>query len=111
MFYDIFVNLCKQKDVKPSRVAIETGIPKSAVSNWKKNWLEGKEVVPQNKNLQSIAIYFDVPTDYLLGKTNGFTFDSIAFALNNEIKELSDDKKQILLELAQFLKQQQEKGK
>lgn len=67
MFYDRYVQLCEQKDVKPSRAAIDAGVPKSAVSNWKENWRNGIEVLPSNKNARKIAQYFGVAVDYIVG--------------------------------------------
>ena len=60
-FYDIFVDVCKQKGVKPSRAAEDCGINRSNVSNWKNNGY-----TPRGEALQRIADYFGVTTDYLL---------------------------------------------
>lgn len=116
MFFDVYSELCKEKGVSPSRAAIEMGINKGTVSIWKNQGTN-----PQVLQLHKIASYFNVSVDYLLGKTDkktasavdadAVTFDDFTFALYNETKELSDDKKQALLEMAQFFKQQQEKGK
>lgn len=62
MFYDIYVDLCKQKGKSPSAVAQELGINKSNVSNWKNNGY-----TPRGAVLNKIAEYFGVSIDYLLG--------------------------------------------
>lgn len=62
MFYDKLKELCENKGVKPSRVAIECGFSKGTVSHWKN---EG--TIPQREILIKIAEYFDVSIDYLLG--------------------------------------------
>ena len=67
MFYDRFIQLCEQKGVKPTRAALDTGIARSAVSNWKSNWQRGIESLPSTNNAQALAEYFNVPVDYLLG--------------------------------------------
>jgi transcriptional regulator with XRE-family HTH domain len=63
VFYDIFVALCAQRGVKPSRVAEECGISRSNVASWK-----AKGYTPRGEALQVIADYFGVPVDQLLGK-------------------------------------------
>lgn len=68
MFYDNFVRLCKQKHVKPTRAALEAGVARSAVSNWKSNWERGIEVFPTSVNAKALAAYFGCSVDYLLGK-------------------------------------------
>lgn len=62
MFFDRYCELCKQKGISPSRAAIEMGINKGTVSVWK-----NKGTSPQAAQLQKIADYFNVSTDYLLG--------------------------------------------
>lgn len=63
MFYDIFKKLCDQRGIKPGPVAEACGINRSNVSLWK-----SKGYTPRGDALQSIADYFGVSTDYLLGK-------------------------------------------
>ena len=62
MFYDLFIELCRQKGIAPTRAAVEIGLSKSTPTTWKK-----KGLTPQGATLQKIADYFDVTTDYLLG--------------------------------------------
>lgn len=61
MFYDIFLQLCRQKGIAPSRAAEEIGINRANVSNWK-----NKGYTPRGKTLNDVAEYFGVPVDYLL---------------------------------------------
>ena len=60
-FYENFAALCKQKGMKPSRVAEECGINRSNVSNWKKNGY-----TPRAEDLKKIAEFLHVPVGYLL---------------------------------------------
>ncbi len=118
MFYDRFIQLCEQKGMKPTRVAIENGIARSAVSNWKSNWANGIESLPSAANANALAAYFGVSVDYLLGNEetekpatgegNGLGFDDFTYALHNETKKLTEENKQKLLEMAKFFQQQQE---
>ena len=74
------------------------------------------------KRIAKIADYFEVSTDYLLGKTDNPTphsaeksldeqLDGLSFALYGEVKDFDDDDKEKLLEYVKFLKQQKEKDK
>lgn len=62
MFFDIYRDLCKSRNISPSAAAIEMGINKGTVSIWK-----NKGTVPQTPQLKKIADYFNVSVDYLLG--------------------------------------------
>lgn len=64
MFYEIYRDLCLSSGVSPNNVAKELSIASGAVTGWK----NGR--VPQPATLRKIADYFDVPIDYLLGKTH-----------------------------------------
>lgn len=61
MFYEKFSALCKSRKKTPSAVLEEIGLTRSTASFWKKG------SVPSSENLQKLAEYFGVPTDYLLG--------------------------------------------
>ncbi|MBR2503294.1 MAG: helix-turn-helix domain-containing protein [Oscillospiraceae bacterium] len=60
MFIDIFLQLCEENDVKPTRVANEIGSSSASVVKWRKG------AIPQGITLQKIADYFGVSVDYLL---------------------------------------------
>lgn len=81
-FYDRYVILCNKKGVKPSRAAIEIGMTKTAVSNWK-----ARNTTPTDSNLKKIADYFGVSTDYLLGRTDSpdIASDKIKITVDNEV--------------------------
>ena len=57
-FYDKFIGLCRDKDVKQSRVCTDIGINKSAASRWKNGG------VPDGSTVLKICKYFDVPVSY-----------------------------------------------
>ena len=61
MFYDIFLQLCAEKGVKPTRVALDLGYSKNAATKWKAG------SIPSGAALQKLADYFGVSVDYLLG--------------------------------------------
>ena len=63
MFYDVFLKLCKERNIKPGRAADEIGISRATVTNWKKNGYS-----PRQNILEKIANYFNVSSDYFMEK-------------------------------------------
>ena len=62
-FYNIFIRLCNEHNVKPSPMLESIGIQKTAATNWKK-----RKSNPTYANLQKIADYFGVSVEYLKGE-------------------------------------------
>lgn len=62
-FYERFEWLCEKKGITPTQAARDVGIRQSVVSMWKK-----RGSTPSGKTLNRLAEYFEVSTDYLLGK-------------------------------------------
>ena len=85
-------------------------------------WNTGK-TTPRMKNLEVIADYLETTTDYLLTglgeKEKAPTqegereigFDDSTYAFYEESKDLPDEKKKMLLEMARFMKADIEKEK
>lgn len=63
IFYKNYLRLCNSVKKAPSKVALELGLTKSAVSRWK----TGGE--PTDATLQKIADYFGVPISTLIEET------------------------------------------
>ena len=64
MFYEIFSELCLSHGEAPNTVAKKLGVASGTVSEWKK----GR--IPKNSTLKKLSVYFEVTSEYLLGKTN-----------------------------------------
>lgn len=63
MFYDIYVQLCKDHGEKPYALPLKLGAKSnSMVAQWKRGSL------PRSDMLQRIADYFSVTTSYLMGQ-------------------------------------------
>lgn len=110
MFYDLFIELCRQKGIAPTRAAVEIGLSKSTPTTWKK-----KGLTPQGATLQKIADYFDVTTDYLLGTEtekdpatgSEVSEDDLKFALFGG--EATDKQLDEVRRFAQFIKERDRK--
>lgn len=64
MFYEIFDRLCRENHTSPFSVCIKLGFSRSTPSYWKRSG-----GIPKRDALEKIAAYFNVPVDYLLGRT------------------------------------------
>lgn len=62
MFYKQFIQLCKIKGERPCNVLSTLGISTGNLSNWKRGMAVKSDI------LILIADYFNVSTDYLLGR-------------------------------------------
>ncbi|NFO58512.1 helix-turn-helix transcriptional regulator [Clostridium botulinum] len=94
------MNLEKKK-ITQEKLANKFFLTKSAISKY-----ENGVNTPENKLLQNMADYFDVSTDYLLGRTN--KKDKIKYRKDDDIllslyKNLSDYNKAQLISYAEFL--------
>lgn len=79
MFYDRFVELCKKKNVSANRALIDCKISRTAVAKWKSG------STPNGSNIQKLADYFNVSTDYLLGT------ETEKAPVSNDKRQISDD--------------------
>lgn len=62
-FYENYLRLCNEIKKSPSAVALELGLTKTAVSNWK-----NRGTSPTDANAQLIADYFKITVSELLGE-------------------------------------------
>ena len=62
-FFTNYENLCKEQKSTPSGIANKLGISNSTVNKWRNG------AIPRGTALNSIANYFGVSIDYLLGNT------------------------------------------
>ena len=77
-------------------------------------WEQGRRELDYD-SLKDIANLFDVSTDFLLGRVtnkddrigdNDIVLDDFQFALYGEVKELTEEQKQDLLEMIKLFKKQ-----
>lgn len=90
-FCDRFLALCKTCGKTPSAVLKEIGLTRMNASLWKKGSM------PSSTNLQKLADYFSVPTDYLLGTSKTITNAAGHTNTQNTIAEAEIEKDKIHL--------------
>ena len=98
MFGDIFKQLRLEKGLSQDRIAEELDVSQPLIAKW-----ESHQSTPAPEMLDYIADYFDVSTDYLIGRTNDRRYfklndDSIEDfnLLFNKYKGLSDSDKEFM---------------
>lgn len=115
MFIERLLKLINEKNITKSKLLSDLSLNKNSILNWQE-----RGTVPSADVMDSIADYFNVSIDYLLGKTdikekspNDITFDDFTYAMHNESKDLSDEDKEMLLYLARKMKNRldEKKGK
>lgn len=65
MFLKIFTQLKRERDINDRQFALTSNIPYSTVRGW-----TYQKKLPDLEGLIKIADYFEVSTDYLLGRSN-----------------------------------------
>ena len=70
MFWDRYLELCKRDGVRPTRAALDAGLSKGSVNNWKQSYLKGIDAQPSASTARKLAEYFHVSVDYLLNETD-----------------------------------------
>lgn len=113
--YEIIDQLCAEKGISGSKMCDDLGMSRSTLTELRK----GRAKTLKLEKASKIADYFGVSVDYLLGndpkaKTPAeadVTFDDFTYAMHHESKELTEENKQKLLEMARFFKMQQDKEK
>lgn len=91
--YEVFEQLLQKYGVTPYKVAKESGVTQTALSNWK----AGRST-PTTKTLQKIADYFGVTIDYLMtGKEE--TTDKPSLTKKDE-RDIAKDLENIMQKLS-----------
>lgn len=103
-FASILKQLRLQKGLTQPQLAERLGISRSAISMYERG-----ERVPDTATMEAIAALFGVDMNYLYGMPT-VTFDDFTYALHNESKDLTEENKQKLLEMARLFKLAQQHG-
>lgn len=112
-FYSNFLSMCNSIGKTPSKVVMEVGLKKSAVTRWKAG---GN---PTDATAQKIADYFGVPVSELTEETKkapthsdrrAVSDEDIKFALFDGAQDITDDMFEEVKDFAKYI-QQREKNK
>ena len=64
MFWERLVALCAEKDIYPYSLCVKLGLSNATATKWKNG------AIPHGTTIKKISDYFNVSSDYLLGKTD-----------------------------------------
>lgn len=100
-FWEMFYNLCIENGTRPNTVAKELGFSSAVCTQWKKG-----QQKPSVEKIAKIAEYFNVSTDYLLGKetVRHATDDELKFALFNGSEGVTDEMFNEVKQFAEMVK-------
>lgn len=115
MFYDRFVHLCAQRNISPSKAAVEAGLSKSTVSKWKST----PEAEPTGNALKKLSEYFGISIAEVLGsekevpssvphKQNDI-LDEVDLAFYDGYRELSEDDKETVRDMVRVMRERRAK--
>lgn len=96
----------KKLGMTQTELGEKLGVQKNAVSKWECGRVDD---IPASK-IRAMAALFGVPTSYLIDD-EAMDFDDFTYAMHNETKDLPEAKKQMLLEMARFMKADLERDK
>ena len=94
-----FNELLNREHVTQKEVAAICNVSTSTVSTWSKGLN-----MPRMDKIEILANHFNRPKSYFIEEhEEGVSFDDFTYALQNEVKTLTDMDKQILLSMAKQL--------
>ena len=99
IFQKRFNELLDRQHITQKEIASICRVSKSTVSSWSKGLN-----MPRMDKIELLANYFGLPKSHFIEENaNSITMDDFTYALQNEVKTLTDMDKQILLSMAKQL--------
>lgn len=83
MFLERFEGLVKERNLSKAQLIRATGISEGAIDGWRK-----KGTMPTSDCLCKLADFFEVSTDYLLGRSNDIGIVEVTRNISSDEKEL-----------------------
>lgn len=97
----------KQLGLTQTELGEKLGVQKNAVSKWETGRVDD---IPGSK-VRAMAALFGVSPSYLIDDgEETVRFDDFTYAMYNEARDLPEEKKQMLLEMAKFMKAELKKN-
>lgn len=93
-----FNELLDREHITQKEVAAICKVSTSTVSTWSKGIN-----MPRMDKIEALANHFGLPKSHFIEQAGGLTLDDFTYALQNEVKTLTDMDKQILLSMAKQL--------
>ena len=103
---DRVFKLMEEKGVTAAEVSKGSSIPKSTITEWKKGRSK-----PSSEGIIKLSEYFDVSTDYLLGRSDRRHMTPTIAAHTDDPKGLPPEAQDEVLQYIEFIKQKYGIGK
>lgn len=97
MFYDKFIQLCNDRDERPTVVAVQIGLNKSSATAWKRG------ATPSDVTIARLAEHFGVPASYFkddVSISNAEEKTDVDRELESLLRDLTDDDKRYVIAYA-----------
>lgn len=110
MFGDIFKELRIQKNLSQDKISEDLDVSQGLITKW-----ESHQSTPSPEMLDYIADYFDVSTDFLIGRTNDKRYYSsnsdnrTVNILYSKVKDLPEEQQQFILNVTNTIMNQIDK--
>lgn len=111
-FYSRLLAICSKKGISITALLKEMGLSTSMGTKWRNG------TTPNLETVQNIAKHLNVTVAYLIGETDNplppdddVSMDDISYALFDEVKELSEEQKQEILNFARFMREKRKNEK
>ncbi|WP_429969083.1 helix-turn-helix domain-containing protein [Enterococcus sp. AZ136] len=82
--FDRLKLLCEKQGISVNDLEEKLGIGRNSLYSWKKN-------IPKGTNLIKVADYFEVSTDYLLGRTDNPNSTSVQERIPDDLDKMLDN--------------------
>lgn len=111
-FHDRLKTLREEHHFSQLKLSQELLVSQQTIAKW-----ESGKTTPNPEMIKRISDFFNVTTDYLLGRTDqtknndSVSFDDFTYAMHNETGELGDADKEMLLAMARMMKERLDKEK
>lgn len=139
IFFDRYGALCKERGESPNSVAKKLGVSSGSITAWKRGTMPRIETVNMLASFFNVSAdyllgnvsdpFFYLDNDRIKAEINSYedtpqtekaptpedkrpiTFDDFTYAFYNESKDLPEEKKKMLLDMARFMKADLDKEK
>lgn len=94
--FDRVKELCEKHGISVVRLEEKVGFGKNSMYSWKKN-------KPSTEKLEKVADYFNVSTDYILGRTDNKELETLA--AHHDGEEWTDEELKEIERFKEFVRQ------
>ncbi len=99
-FVERITALLEERGISKNKMLKEVGIASGAFGNWQR-----RGTIPRGETLQKLADYFNVSTDYLLGRESTKTIQILAKGGSHRVVEVTEEELALVEEVLKSVRQ------